>query len=210
VTVKIGLISDVHATPGPVREALTIFQREGVEAIFCAGDVAGYGNELEQTVELLADSSCQAILGNHDLWWLSRCDYLPGGLVERYLLSLPGVIELTSENKNIYMVHASPPGSLMEGIKLLDEHAALIDEEMDAWCDHLQSFPFDVLVVGHTHQVFAEKLGSVLVVNPGSTLFNHTCAILTLPEMDFQVFPLSGKAPVMAWNWGMLYSVVRQ
>jgi len=27
--------------------------------------------------------------------------------------------------------------------------------------------------------------------------------MLTLPEMTIQVFPLSGKNPVLSWNWGM-------
>ena len=94
----------------------------------------------------------------------------------------------------------------MEGIKLLDENAALLEDQKKYWVDYLRDFPFDVLIVGHTHQVFAEQLGRVLVINPGSTLFNHTCMTLTLPEMDVRIFSLSGKEPVMAWNWGQLYA----
>ncbi len=37
---KIGLISDVHATPDPLREALSIFQKEDVDISLCAGDIA--------------------------------------------------------------------------------------------------------------------------------------------------------------------------
>ncbi len=76
---KIGLISDVHATPGPVAEALVLFAREGVEAILCAGDIAGYGTELEATVALLIESRCRIILGNHDVWWLGGHDDEPEG-----------------------------------------------------------------------------------------------------------------------------------
>ncbi len=206
MTVKIGLISDVHATPTPVSEALAVFQREGVDTILCAGDIAGYGSRLEETVALLIDSGCQAVLGNHDLWWLDRCEDGKGGLVEEYLQALPCVIENFSENKKIHMVHASPPESLLKGVKLLDENAVLLQDQKSCWSDHLKAFSFDVLIVGHTHQVFAEQLGHVLVINPGSTLFNHTCAILTLPAMDVQIFPLSGKQPVMAWNWGLFYA----
>lgn len=206
MSVKIGIISDVHATPAPVQEALGIFQREAVETVLCAGDVAGYGHKLEQTVTLLRDHSCHVILGNHDLWWLSRRDYQTEGPTEKYLRSLPVVTDLCFENKKVHMVHASPPGSLMEGIKLLDEKAVLLQEQQDYWADYLKSCASDVLVVGHTHQVFAEQLGRVLVINPGSTLFNHTCAILTLPEMDVEIFSLSGKEPVMSWNWGLLYA----
>ena len=206
MSVKVGIISDVHATPAPVQEALMIFQREGVDTILCAGDIAGYGTKLEQTVVLLKESGCRVVLGNHDLWWLERCDYQVEGLVEKLLRTLPVVIEFSSEDKKILMVHGSPPESFMEGIKLLDENAVLLEDQKIYWTDYLENFPFDVLVVGHTHQVFAEQLGHVLVVNPGSTLFNHTCMILTLPELFVQVFPLSGKEPVIAWNWGLLYA----
>ena len=48
---KIGLISDVHATLKPLQQALAIFEAQGVETILCAGDVAGYGKQLEQTVK---------------------------------------------------------------------------------------------------------------------------------------------------------------
>lgn len=203
---KIGLISDVHATPAPLQEALEIFRREEVDTILCAGDIAGYGRELEQTAALLHENDCQVVLGNHDLWWLERYGEMWGGITEKYLSSLPSVVELPAAGKFLYMVHASPPESLLDGIKLLDENAELLPEQQALWSDCLMEFPYDVLVVGHTHQVFSEKLGDLLVVNPGSTLFNHTCAILSLPSMDVQVFSLSGQEPLMSWNWGLLYA----
>ena len=70
MTTRIGLISDVHATPGPVAEALTCFKSRGVEQVFCLGDIAGYGEELEETVALLITHQCRAIQGNHEAWYL--------------------------------------------------------------------------------------------------------------------------------------------
>ncbi len=61
--------------------------------------------------------------------------------------------------------------------------------------ERLQGFPHDVLLAGHTHQMFCEPLGS--------TQFNHTCAIMSLPEMEVEVFGLSGEEPVKVWNWGV-------
>lgn len=202
---KIGLISDVHATVAPLQDALAIFQHEGIETILCAGDIAGYGRELGQTVELLNRSGCQVIMGNHDLWWLSRSDNETADPVADYLRNLDSLAEFSLAGKTIYMVHASPPDSIMDGIKLLDEDAVMRQDQKDLWVDSLRGFPSDVLVVGHTHQVFAEQLGDVLVVNPGSTLFNHTCAILSLPEMAVEILPLEGKQPLLSWNWGMRY-----
>ncbi len=92
---------------------------------------------------------------------------------------------------------------MIKGILLLDEKGHIIFDQKEFWDDRLKFFNYDVLVVGHTHQVFAEKLGDTLVINPGSTKFNHTCAILSLPEMTCRIMPLSGKRPLMAWNWGM-------
>jgi len=206
MTVKIGLISDVHAAAGPLQEALQIFSEARVEAILCAGDIAGYGTQLQQTVALLVKSGCHAIVGNHDLWHLSYAEDENhfNGPTEGYLRSLYGTETFSFAGKTLYMVHASPPDSLLNGIRLLDEKGALLSGPVADWSDTLKGAPYDILVVGHTHQVFAEQLGDLLVINPGSTLFNHTCAILTLPEMQVEFLPLSGKKPLLSWNWGML------
>ena len=201
---KIGIISDVHATPDPVQEALEIFAREGIETILCAGDIAGYGPDLDRTVQLLVESDCKSIIGNHDLWRLNHSDPEAEGESELYLRSLPTTVELCLAEKKIYMVHANPPESILGGIKLLDVKATMIAEQRDLWEQTLKEFPADLLVVGHTHQVFAERMGNLLVINPGSTVFNHTCAILHLPEMYVEFVPLSGKEPLLSWNWGMI------
>ncbi len=48
MSVKIGLISDPHASVAPLREVLELFRREGGGTTLCAGDIAGYGVELGQ------------------------------------------------------------------------------------------------------------------------------------------------------------------
>ena len=197
---KIGLISDVHASPPPLAEALSLFSEAQVEGIYCLGDIAGYGDALDKTVDLLITSKCQSILGNHDVWYMDKAT--SDDKVTSYFKTLPPLLDLQIEGKRIYMVHASPPYSFMEGMKLLDENEALIPELIRYWRDYLAEFEYDALIVGHTHQVFFEELGRVKVMNPGSTLFNHSCAILHLPEMKFQLLPLSGKAISKVWNWG--------
>jgi putative phosphoesterase len=211
VTTRIGLISDVHATPGPVREALAIFRREGVERILCGGDIAGYGEELDETVALLQQSGCLSILGNHDEWYLERAAGENKPETLRYLADLPKVLSFTLEGRHLYMVHASPPDSTMDGIRLLDEEGMLIPEQLAAWGKRLEGLGYDVLLVGHTHQIFAERLGNTLVINPGSSAFNHSCAVLSLPQCELQLFGLEGQAPVSTWNWGtnQIYGGIR-
>ncbi|MGI9319929.1 MAG: metallophosphoesterase family protein [Thiogranum sp.] len=202
VSTRIGLISDPHATAAPVAEALALFKAAGVDHIFCAGDIAGYGNELEQTLDLLIEGGCRAVLGNHDLWFVQDSADKQQTRTGTFFSNLPSVLESGIEGKKLYMVHASPPRSYMEGIKLLDERGEILAERKQEWSERLQGFEYDVLVVGHTHQVFAERLANTLVINPGSTKFNHSCAILDLPGLEFRVLPLSDRKVVKTWNWG--------
>ncbi|WP_126453900.1 metallophosphoesterase family protein [Sulfuriflexus mobilis] len=198
MTTRIGLISDVHATPAPVAEALSLFGLQGIEQVFCLGDIAGYGEALEPTVALLEESGCLSILGNHDQWFLE--DHADSPLAD-FFQALPTSRQLTIEGVSVYMVHASPPDSCIDGIRLLDQQGEKILVQQLAWAGELEGFQHDVLIVGHTHQVFAEPMANTLVINPGSTVFNHSCAILSLPDCSVEWLALSGEEIQRSWNW---------
>ncbi len=87
----------------------------------------------------------------------------------------------------------------------MDPQGKVDEEKKSPWLNKLSSLESDILIVGHTHQVFAEYFGSLLVINPGSTCFNHTCMLLTLPEMTVEILSLSNKEPVMTWNWSLFF-----
>jgi len=205
---KIGLVSDPHSTTAPLQEALALFKHEQVDTIICAGDIAGYGrDELSRTIELLIDSNCQMIAGNHD-YCSEEYDYNgQQEKIEAFFNNLPRTLELTIENKKIYVTHAEPPDLQHGGIKLLDTDGHVLPDRKAQWSEKLKTLDSDILIVGHTHQVFSEQLGDVLVINPGSSTFNHTCAILTLPDMTVEVYALSNKEPIMCWNWSMFNTV---
>lgn len=202
----IGLISDVHATPEPVAEALSIFAKAGVAQVLCAGDIAGYCENLEPTISLLRENNCLTIVGNHDLSYLEQHvdgydDKADSASID-FLKTLPNTYSTNIAGKSLYMVHAQPPDGCHGGIKLLDKKGELIEDNVAQWATKLQNFDYDILIIGHTHQVFAEQIAGTLVINPGSSVFNHCCAILALPEMTVELFPLSGKSIKKTWNWG--------
>jgi len=204
----IGLIGDVHAAPEPVAEALELFAGMGVKRVLCTGDIAGYMDQLEQTVALLENSACITVVGNHDLSYLEKTRKEPDNHVINYLKNLPVSYETEIEGKSLYMVHAQPPDECHGGIKLLNKEGVVLEERVEYWSQELSAFQHDVLVVGHTHQVFAEYMGDTLVVNPGSSVFNNCCAVLRLPEMTVEMFPLSNNSIQRTWNWGehVIYS----
>ena len=204
MTTRLGLVSDVHSSPAPLREALELFRREGVDEIVCAGDIAGYRDALRPTVELLIEYGCRTIAGNHDQAWLDAAGDDADAVVRDFLGALPRTLELEGEQKRLLVVHAEPPAKQTGGIRLLDPDGGVRPERRALWEARLAGLEHDVLIVGHTHQVYAETLGGPLVVNPGSTAFNHSCMILTLPELAVETFALGGREIIRCWNFGML------
>ena len=205
VTIRIGLVSDVHSSPRALEQALDIFARERVDDIICAGDIAGYFDSVAPTVALLAQSGCHAVLGNHDLSYLELAPAATDPAVRDYLERLPPALELERGGKKLLVVHANPPAEQYGGIRLLDQDGGLRPERVGAWTEKLRGVECDVLVVGHTHQVYALQMGDVFVVNPGSSAFNHSCMILSLPDLGVREFALGGREIVRCWNFSMLY-----
>jgi len=206
MTTRIGIVSDVHSAIKPLQAAFELFKQEKVDTIICAGDIAGYGeDELIQAVRLLEQNDCLLVSGNHDE--TSSPELSEGYETEllTFLESLPKYQCLEFNGKRIYLVHASPPDKQHGGIKLLDKNGELLPLQKSHWEKELDDFDYDVLIVGHTHQVFSEQIGNTLVINPGSTLFNHSCMILTLPEMKVEEFALEGKEILRSWNWGLFF-----
>lgn len=203
---KLGLVSDVHATAQPLCQALELLTEKGVDQIVCLGDIAGYGVELDETVKLLEQYQCQSILGNHDLWYMDKHDGEPDDYILQYFSRLPRVYQFEEQGLGLYCVHASPPNELMGGIRLYDENGELLPEQIREWTQALQNFDFQFLLVGHTHQYFDQLLANTRVINPGSTRFNNSCAMLTLPEQHVEIFSLNSKPLVRSWNWSKVFA----
>ena len=197
----IGIVSDPHAAPAALEHALTVFKQRHIETVICAGDIAGYFDHLAATIKLLKQNNVLCITGNHD------DDFIKGNTdVDseefQYLQQLPASLELCIENVRINIVHAHPPAELHGGIKLLDIDGEVIDSRICYWEQELKKTDCDVLIVGHTHQVFALYIGELMVINPGSTVFNHSAMILSLPEKQVEIIPLENREIVKCWNWG--------
>ena len=207
MSTRIGLISDVHSSPLALAEALKIFAEQQVDDIICAGDIAGYYDTLLPTVQLLVESGCRTIIGNHDQSWLEKNSAAghaeDSNEIRSYLQQLPQTLELVVEGKRLFVVHTNPPAEQHGGIKLRDRYGKMVAERKAEWAQSLAAFEHDVLIVGHTHQVYAEQLGRVLVINPGSVPFNHSCMILSLPDLSVETYALGNREIIYCWNFSM-------
>ena len=140
---RIGLISDLHASPRALEDALALFREQRVTQILCGGDIAGYFDTVAETVDLLKTVNCDCIIGNHDVSYLSGeqtdknvCDFLS---------ALPTNRRYTIDGCRIYLVHAEPPDELHGGIKLLDIDGEFIESRLQQWEERLQDFDADIL-----------------------------------------------------------------
>jgi predicted phosphodiesterase len=63
---KVALISDLHSNREALDAVLEDLDGRGVDAIYCLGDVVGYGPEPEYCVDVVRRRAKLCLLGNHD------------------------------------------------------------------------------------------------------------------------------------------------
>jgi predicted phosphodiesterase len=65
-TVRIAVVSDIHANVQAMQVALRIAEQAGVEAIYCLGDIVGYNADPGPCVDLVRTHCSLVVQGNHD------------------------------------------------------------------------------------------------------------------------------------------------
>lgn len=149
--------------------------------MLCAGDLVGYGAFPNQVIDLLRQSSIPCVLGNYDqaaAWGLEAASTRPssprteplkraalawaqqqlGDDSRRYLRGLPWVVRYTFEGQSYSMFHAGPDG-------LQDWYTP---QDLDSLWHLSLCQGADLVVLGHTHQPFAQQVGKTLFINPGA------------------------------------------
>lgn len=87
MSIKIGLITDVHANLEALQTVIKALKEQGVERIISLGDAIGLGYAPCETVNLLIKNNITNILGNGEAYITMGPDYFPylkHGNVERY------------------------------------------------------------------------------------------------------------------------------
>ena len=163
----IALISDIHAN-FPALEAVLadIDSREGVERIYCLGDVIGYGPHPVECLELAAKRCSLILLGNHEHAVLHgpylfnprarrAIEWTKDAICEqtrparrKQLWDLLENLPMRHQMGEVLLVHGSPRDPVMEYVLESDlwegADPTKIDEIFDGF-DHL-------CFVGHSHR----------------------------------------------------------
>ncbi len=168
---KIAVIADVHSNLVALKEVLSEIEKLGDLPIIHCGDLVGYNPWPNQVVELMKKRGIKSVMGNHDRVVVTRetgwfnptaaraIDWTADTLTPEntdYLKFLPQAVR----EEEYFMVHGSPLRPIEEYV-FPDYRRAILEE-------FLKIAERDILILGHTHQPFAIRLGERLILNPGS------------------------------------------
>jgi predicted phosphodiesterase len=64
---RVGVISDIHGNAAALETVLEALEDERLDAVWCLGDLVGYGPEPNRCCELVAHRADLSLVGNHDL-----------------------------------------------------------------------------------------------------------------------------------------------
>ncbi len=145
------VISDIHANLGALETVLA--SAGAVDAVWCLGDIVGYGPDPNECVAILKTfSNLVCLQGNHDAAAVgdlplesfnaearSSIEWLRNYLSQDSLDFLKG-LKPRSEINRVTLVHASPRQPMLE--YLLDTYSA---------GENFSYFATDFCFVGHTH-----------------------------------------------------------
>ncbi len=156
------IISDIHSNLAALQAVLDDIDRRGVKAIYCLGDIVGYGPDPAQCLDLIAQREVQSLCGNHDhavfyeptnfnisaeraaFWTRSVLEEEPDAQKRNSRWRFLGMLSPRLESNGFLFVHGSPRKPINEYLfpddvytnphKLLSNFERL--EQLTCFCGH--------------------------------------------------------------------------
>jgi len=179
---RVAVITDIHGNLPALQAAFDRLEGLGPDAVYCGGDLVGYGPWPNEICQMIKKRGIPTIYGNYD-YAIARdledcgCAYVTQHDRDLGQLSVDWTLEHTDQRskdfmrelpfdlrfdlggKRIRLVHGSPR---KVNEYLFEDKPARTFERIAAGAD------CDVLVFGHTHKPWIATFGGVLFVNCGS------------------------------------------
>jgi putative phosphoesterase len=182
MTARIAIFSDLHGNSAATEAALAAIDAERPDAVYCLGDLVGYGARPNETIALIRERGIPTIMGNYDdgvgfdrddcgcaykdpeeeargqesLFWTRGVTTAEN---KAYLRTLVPEIRFEADGVRFRLVHGSP--------RRMNEYL-FEDRDPRSLARIAQGADADVLVFGHTHKPWVREIEGVLFVNEGS------------------------------------------
>jgi putative phosphoesterase len=179
---RVAIITDIHGNLPALDASLDLIDAIGVDAVYCGGDLVGYGPRPNEVCRLVDERGFPTIYGNYDYaiareledcgcayitqhdrelgqqsvaWTLAHTDQRS----KDFMRGLPFDLRFTVGEARVRLVHGSPR---KVNEYLFEDKPARLYERLAGIAE------CDVLVFGHTHKPWIHSYGGVLFVNCGS------------------------------------------
>src|SRR5215210_4229372 len=182
MTTRIAIFSDLHGNSAATEAVLAAIDAEAPDALYCLGDLVGYGAKPNETISLIRERGIPTIVGNYDdgvgfdrdecgcaykdpqeeargqqsPFWTRDVTTLEN---KAYLRTRPPEIRFEAEGKRFRLVHGSP--------RRMNEYL-FEDRDPRSLARIAHGADTDVLVFGHTHKPWVREIEGVLFINDGS------------------------------------------
>ena len=176
---RIAVISDIHSNLQALQAAFSIIDAAHTDAVYCLGDIVGYGASPNECLDLVRSRSSIVLRGNHDHAIidpeLTKTFSKPGRKASEwtrkhitpknleYLTSLP----FRADTEICTLAHSSPLGP--------EEWRYVVS--LDIAQDQFTAFSAPLCFIGHTHipvvcgedlRTFTFRRGIRMLINVGS------------------------------------------
>ena len=179
---RVAVITDIHANLPALQAALAAIDELGVDALYCGGDLVGYGPHPNEVCALIEERAIPTIYGNYDYaiareledcgcayvtphdrelgqrsveWTLAHTD----ARSKAFMHDLPFDLRFEMGPVRVRLVHGSPR---KVNEYLFEDKPASLYERLARQAD------CDVLIFGHTHKPWVHDYAGVRFVNCGS------------------------------------------
>ena len=180
---KIAVISDIHGNYPALTAVLEDIQEQKVDKIICLGDIVSKGPDPSLVLEKIRKVADIIIVGNCDIKAALNSEPEYTGFTykelneeqKNFLLNLPVCYDAKISGRNVRFFHATPfslDQKVCRGDEL-SEHSKLIDRismfKNSPFLNKDEQSPLpDVVIYGHIHSQFMQKIAGRTLINVGS------------------------------------------
>ena len=177
---RVAVISDIHGNLHALEAALAAIEAERPDAVWCLGDLVGYGPRPNECCARVAEVADVCLIGNHDLGVLEQISLdefsheaaasarwtqeVLDDKARAYLTGLTPAAEIPEAGAELY--HASPRDPVWEYVLDASAMAAALADTVQA-----------VVMVGHSHvplTATVEERQLTAAHAPGGTEFDYS------------------------------------
>jgi putative phosphoesterase len=174
----LGLLGDIHGNDLALEAVLTAAGKEGVQELLITGDLVGYYFAPQRIMAMLRPWKSRIVRGNHEdmLKRVREDPSLLAPLEARYgsglriardaldptdadmLCNLPHPDEIKIDSRRILLCHGAP----------WDNDEYIYPDASETTLRRCCESGHDIVVLGQTHYPMVKRIGSTVIVNPGS------------------------------------------